>query len=156
MAWEAVYLYFINCYLNANHTFFFLQEVLEEKVDAIEAEEEMVLESGEQLAGSMVGRRRILCTWAVGEAWERFCKNHLHVIQRAFTAVGLSLPIDGSRDSEISIKGLDTSIFLDALKECAGMEENTPGGAIEDEDDMEELESAEDELDGEYLVGEVD
>jgi len=30
-------------------------------------EEERVLLEG-QLSGSMVGRRRVLCTWAVGEA----------------------------------------------------------------------------------------
>ena len=37
------------------------------------------------------------------EAWERFFTNHHQVVERVFTAVGLSLPTYGSRDSEISI-----------------------------------------------------
>ena len=67
----------------------------------MEEEEEGILTSGGQLSGSMVGRWRVLCTWAVGEAWERFSQEHAHVVRRGFTATGLALPIDGSRDSEI-------------------------------------------------------
>ena len=122
-------------------------------------EEEAILSTGSQLSGSMIGRRRILSTWAVGEAWERFSNSHASVVQRAFTAVGLTLPIDGSQDSEISIKGLETSLFIDGLRDWeeggvvgAGIIEDEGGGESEGEV---ELDIAEDELDGEYLVGEV-
>ena len=48
-----------------------------------------------------MGRRRVLYPWAVGEACERFSINQTRVVERAFKAIGLSLSIDGSRDSEI-------------------------------------------------------
>jgi len=65
----------------------------------------------------MVGRWRVLCTWAVGEAWERFTTNSSHVVERAFTTVSLLLLINGSRDSEICIKGLLTALFVEAVKD---------------------------------------
>jgi len=116
----------------------------------MEVEEDRILAGGGKLSGSIVGRRRVLCTWAIGEAWERFCHNHAGVVKRAFEAVGLSLPIDGSRDSEISIKGLPNSVLYNGLR--SGNNESSLG----EEDDMDELDSGEDNLDGEYFVGEVD
>ena len=110
----------------------------------------------------MVGRRRVLCTWAVGKAWERFTSNSSQVVEQAFTTVGLSLPIDGSRDSEISIKGLLTSFFVEGVK---GWAEGVmvAGGVVEEEGDGEEeaedshlLNIVDDELDGEYILGETD
>jgi len=95
-----------------------------------------VLAEGGQLWGSMVGRRRVLCTWAVGEAWERFSANQAHVVERAFTAVGLALPIDGSRDSEISIKGLETSLFMEGIKDWADGA-MVAGGMVEEDADGE-------------------
>ncbi|KAG0135962.1 hypothetical protein HOY82DRAFT_600134 [Tuber indicum] len=139
-----------------------LKEILEEKVDEMEVEEEQVLAEGGQLSGSMVGRRRVLCTWAVGEAWERFSTNQTRVVERAFTAVGLSLPIDGSRDSEISVKGLDTSLFVEGMKGWADGAMVASGRVEEDEngeeeqDQAPELEVMYDELDGEYIVGDTD
>jgi len=123
-----------------------------------------MLAEGGQLWGSMVGRRRVLCTWAVGEAWERFSMNQTRVVERAFMAVGLSLPIDGSQDSEISIKGLETSLFVEGLNDWAqggmvasGMvEEDENNHGEEEQVQAPELEAADDELDGEYLVGETD
>ncbi|RPA95502.1 hypothetical protein L873DRAFT_1314701 [Choiromyces venosus 120613-1] len=86
-----------------------------------------------------------------------FCCDHSHVVKQVFAIVELSLPIDGSQDNhEIFIKGLDTTIFLDALKEWQGGGEEEGADVIEDEDDVNELDSSQDELDGEYLVGEVD
>jgi len=102
----------------------------------VEVEEEQVLAEGGQLWGSMVGRRRVLCTWAVGEAWERFSANQAHVVERAFTAVGLALPIDGSRDSEISIKGLETSLFMEGIKDWADGA-MVAGGMVEEDADGE-------------------
>jgi len=110
----------------------------------------------------MVGRRRVLCTWAVGEAWEKFSANQTRVVEWAFTAVGLALPIHGSRDSEISINGLETSLFVEGIKDWAdgamvatGMVEEN-GNREEEQDQAPELEVAQDELDGEYIVGDTD
>ena len=135
--------------------------MLEEKIDEVEVEEERILAGGGKLGGSMVGRRWILCTWAVGEAWEWFSLNYAHVVERAFTAVGHSLPIDGSWDSEISIKGLETSLFVEGLKGWAqGAVVNT--GVVEEnyegvgDNEKVELNIAQDELDGEYIVGDID
>lgn len=82
-----------------------------------------------------MGRRRILTTWAVGEAWERFCRERQHVVLRSFRALGLSLPINGSCDAEISIKGLETATLVEKLKNWG--REGTP--------DSEEVDEREDE-----------
>jgi len=77
------------------------------------------LAAGGKLTGSMIGRRRVAITRAVGEAWERFSTERAEVVQRAFRVVGLSLPIDGSEDHQISIKGLATDFLAKRLKEWA-------------------------------------
>lgn len=82
----------------------------------MEEEESKIVAAGGKLQGSQIGRRRVITTWAVGEAWERFCKDKQHIIIRAFRAVGLGLPIDGSCDAEISIKGLNSGDLLNKLK----------------------------------------
>ena len=64
----------------------------------------------------MVGRRRVLTTWAVGEAWEVFSRERVEVVKKAFRIVGLALPIDGSCDHEISIKGIDGAYLVEGLK----------------------------------------
>jgi hypothetical protein len=120
---------------------------LEEKVAEVEAEEEAILGLGQKLSGSMIGRRRILTTWAVGEAWEQFSTKRVEVIQCSFSSVGLSLPIDGHHDHEISIKGLETSVFIEGLKDWR------KGGLIDDEEDMHKLNSADDSADGLYEGG---
>lgn len=97
-----------------------------------------------------MGRRRVLTTWAVGEAWERFTNERQDVIRRSFRVIGLSLPIDGSCDEEISIKGIDKTYLIEGLKDWGQGEgspdgdENNAGGADEDEV---ELDEAEDEID---------
>ena len=60
----------------------------------IENEEERILATGGSLQGSMVGRRRVATTWAVGEAWERFSLERQEVVRKAFRVVGLSLSVD--------------------------------------------------------------
>ena len=82
-------------------------------------EKERILSGGGQLLGSMVGRPRVLCTWAVSEVCQRFTTNSSQVVERAFTNLGLLLPIDGSRDSEISLRGLPTSLFVEGVKGLA-------------------------------------
>jgi len=115
--------------------------VLEEKLDEIEAEEEHILESGGQLVGSMVGRRRILTTWAVGEAWERFSRDRKEVVKKSFHILGLALPIDGSCDGEISIKGIDSTYLREGLRDWQ------EGGVVASEEDSVELAESDDERD---------
>lgn len=81
--------------------------MVDERELVMEEEEERLLAQGKNLPGSKVGRRRVMTTWAVGDAWEEFCRERKEVICRSFRAVGLSLPIDGSCDNEMSLKGLD-------------------------------------------------
>ncbi len=50
--------------------------------------------------------RRILMTKWVASAWD-MCTADNTVIIRAFEKCGISLPIDGSRDECINIKGLE-------------------------------------------------
>jgi hypothetical protein len=107
----------------------------------LEEEEEEILHKGGNLTGSMVGRRRVLTTWAVGEAWERFSIARQQVVEKAFSVVGLSLPIDGSGDGEISIKGIDLGQLVEGLKDWQ------KGGIIDDEEDGIELAEREDDLD---------
>jgi len=101
------------------------------------------LEEGGSLTGSKVGRRWIAVTWAVGEEWEHFSAAKVEVVRRAFRVVGLGLPIDGSADHEISIKGIETGFLTKGLK-------NWEEGGIQvgnDEDDPVELDVRDDEAD---------
>lgn len=64
-----------------------------------------MLSEGGRLTGSMIRPRRVLTAWTVGEAWERFSTTRQAVVQKSFRILGLALPIDGSCDMEISVKG---------------------------------------------------
>ena len=66
--------------------------------------------------------RRVLFTKWVGEAWDHVCLQKESII-RSFRKCGISLPIDGSMDSEINIKGLEsyavgTDMDVDISDEC--------------------------------------
>lgn len=52
-----------------------------------------------------VGERRILTTWCVGNALYQCYVEKQDLVRRAFKKVGLPLPIDGSEDHELEIKG---------------------------------------------------
>lgn len=94
---------------------------------------------------SKIGHRRMMTTWAVGEAWERFCLSWQEVIKRSFTAVGLSLPIHGSRETEMYIKGMDMAKLVEDLQDwtIGGLEQPTLDGEL-DSDGEEWLPSDED------------
>lgn len=131
--------------------------MLEERLGEIEEEEERILEEGGRLTGSMVGRRRIAVTWAVGEAWERFSVERIAVVQRAFRVVGLSLPIDGSEDHELSIRGLANEYLVEGLRDWGiggngGIGEGVEGFAEEEINlgDEEEAADSGDEVDFHY------
>jgi len=82
-------------------------------LDQIEDEEEEILAHGGRLVGSMVGRRKILTTWAVGEAWEVFSRERAEVVKKSACILGLALPIDGRHDSELSVNGVDTTYLVE-------------------------------------------
>ena len=54
-------------------------------------------------------------TLCVGEAWEQFNREKREVVVRSFRCLGISHPIGGSCDDEISIKGLDTTVLAEGL-----------------------------------------
>ena len=63
--------------------------------------------------------RRVLFTKWVGEAWEHVSQQKDAVI-RSFRKCGISLPIDGSEDSEINIRGLDSyQVGTTASDDCS-------------------------------------
>ena len=119
--------------------------MLEEKLDKIEAEEEYILESEGQLVGSMVGRRRILTTRAVGEAWERFSRDRKEVVKKSFRILGLALPINGSCDGEISITGIDSTYLREGLRDWQ------EGVVVASKEDSVELANSDDERDAFYV-----
>ena len=50
--------------------------------------------------------RRVLISQWVGEAWEALYRQHKDTIIYSFRKYGISLPIDGSQNSEIHIEGI--------------------------------------------------
>lgn len=53
-----------------------------------------------------VGDRRIMLTKWVGQAWHELHAKQSELIRQTFRKLGLSLPVDGSEDEEISIKDM--------------------------------------------------
>lgn len=82
-----------------------LQQILEDALHEYE-----VWVGGEDLRApkseTAVGKKRILITQYVGQAWESFCIRKMDLIVKTFRSLGLYLPIDGSCDNELSIKGI--------------------------------------------------
>lgn len=52
-----------------------------------------------------VGDRRVMTTICVGRVWEKFCIEKRDLVMRSFRNVGLALPVDGSCDQNLRIKG---------------------------------------------------
>ena len=55
--------------------------------------------------------RRVLVQKCVAQAWEIFSTEKRDVVVNSFRKVGLSLPIDGSCDNELSVKGISQDDF---------------------------------------------
>jgi len=106
-------------------------EELDNRLDIIDSEEEEILNGGGKLTGSMVGRRRVAATWAVGAASERFSQAKGEIVRRSFRCVGLSLLIDGTANSEISIKGIETGFLSQGLVDCQNGEDLTLEGGVD-------------------------
>lgn len=61
-----------------------------------------LLVRGERILRCGVSKTEGLC---VGDAWYQFCVEKQDFVKSVFRKVGLSLPIDGSADHELDIKG---------------------------------------------------
>lgn len=81
-----------------------------------------------------VGDRRVLTTWCVGDAWYQFGiePEKQEIIRRVFRKVGLSLPVDGSADHELDIKGFQDIEIGDWRQE---LEIGDPYADVKDEDE---------------------
>ena len=53
-----------------------------------------------------VSDKRIMVTHVVARAWCAFCLEKRALIQKSFLDVGLTLPVDGSQDYKLKIKGM--------------------------------------------------
>ena len=78
-----------------------------------------------------MGRRRVAITWAVGEAWEVFSREKAEVVRNSFQVVGLSLPIDGSEDHRLSIKGLANDVLIEGLKDWDDREQENANPEVD-------------------------
>jgi len=88
-----------------------LRDILEDHLDTYEAQHQVNLRELHQSDLSAIAERRILVTHAVGEAWEKFNQTYQELVVTTFRKLGLTLPIDGSCDDELSIKGIDPSLL---------------------------------------------
>jgi len=99
---------------------------------------------GENAGKSSVGKHRVVTTEAVGRAWEEW---HLSNLRRkigiqSFRDTGISLPVDGSCDRELKIKGFTPEELI--IGDWARSEEEMGYGTTEVENT--ELPLAEDPL----------
>ncbi|KAG0128146.1 hypothetical protein HOY82DRAFT_541516 [Tuber indicum] len=88
-----------------------LRDILDDLLDDYEAQHQHNLCELHQSDTSAIAERRVIVTHAVGQAWERFTETHKELVVTTFRKLGLTLPIDGSYDSELSIKGIDPSLL---------------------------------------------
>lgn len=80
-------------------------------------------ERGEDTEVWTVGQKRVMSTHTVATAWKRLCQRP-ELVQKAFRDVGISLPADGSRDSELRIKGFkpEELVLGDCSREAVELE----------------------------------
>jgi hypothetical protein len=63
--------------------------------------------------------RRIMVTHVVANAWKKFCNEKRELVIKSFMDVGVTLPVDGSCDNNIKIKGMDGIIIGDCHSELS-------------------------------------
>lgn len=74
--------------------------------------------------------RRILMTQWIGSAWTAFCSEYQETIKASFIKCGVTVPIDGSNDAAINIRGLqdynvppwrsNKTLNTDLAEDCPG------------------------------------
>lgn len=72
-----------------------------------------------------VGDRRVMTTICVGRVGEKFFSKKRVIVHQSFCNVGLALPVDGSRDTELNINGFTAQDlkFGDWTQDYTGQEE---------------------------------
>jgi len=95
------------------------------------------LESVDEFEKWTVGDRRVMTTECVGNAFSQFHNEKAEVIRRSFWKVGLSLPINGSRDYELDIKGFTSLAIGNWREDWVSLDDRAD--VIEDDDDDIEL-----------------
>jgi len=93
------------------------KDMLKEEIDKEFEEADNNIDLDDIMGSSTVGEMRVMMARCVSAAWERFCQEKREVIIRSFRCIGVSLPIDGSSDGKISIKGLPTPHLMTALND---------------------------------------
>ena len=79
---------------------------------------------------SAIAERRVLVTHAVGQAWEIFCERNQESVIQTFRSLGLTLPIDGSCDNELSVKGISQDLLQIGDWRRGGMDSETLASEI--------------------------
>lgn len=87
--------------------------------------DEAIIEHSSTFEKWTTAQRRVLTTWCVGDAWYGFCIEKQQLVKKVFRKVGLSLPVDGSADHELDIKGFAgleigdcRRSYTNTVKEC--------------------------------------
>jgi len=91
-----------------------LKQVIDDAVDL--SERQTTPATGKKDWQSAASKMRVMMTKCVGDAWEIFNRKIRDIVIRSFRCLGIALPIDGSCDNEISIKGLETTMLMEGLK----------------------------------------
>jgi len=120
-----------------------LGDILDDLLDAYEVRHQLDLRELNRLDSSAIGEQRILVTHVVAQAWEPFTSSQAYkeLIVSTFRKLALTLPMDGSCDDELSIKGIDSSLLRigDWREGVLGGDEELPAlyselpGPVEDE-----------------------
>ena len=92
------------------------------------------LESAAEFEKWTVGDRRVMTTYCVGKAFDQFHSTKSHVISTSFHKLGLSLPIDGSSDYELDIKGFSKLEIGDWIQDLSLLDDRAD---VENEEDDE-------------------
>jgi len=88
-----------------------LRDLLDSLLDNYEAINNTSLRELSHTNLSAIAERRVLVTHAVGQAWEIFCEKNQESVIQTFRSLGLTLPIDGSCDNELSVKGIPPDLL---------------------------------------------
>jgi len=93
------------------------------------------LESMEAFERWTIGDRRVMTTECVGNAFHHFHSQKAEIIRSSFRNVGLSLPIDGSSDSMLDIKGFGNLQIGDWRQDLRTLDELADVGDTGDMED---------------------
>ena len=89
----------------------FLRDILDELLDDFEAKNNLNLREISRANSPAIAERKILVTQAVGETWDQFTRNYQELVVETLRKLGLRLPIDGSCDDELSVKGIEPALL---------------------------------------------